>query len=88
MIQVYNSKAVGAEDAEFCTRVRWPVPNIISQIYSLGKVRPAVRGRHVYTYIYTCDIMKIGIRSGKYDLPHLVKQALLKIKIERKPLQF
>ena len=54
MIQVYNSKAVGAEveDKELGTRVRWPVPNDISQIYSLGKVRPAVRRRHVYT-LYT-----------------------------------
>ena len=29
------------------------------------------------TLIYTCAIMKISIRSGKYDLPHLVKQVLL-----------
>ena len=36
MIQVYNSKAVGAEDVELGTRVRSHVPNIILQIYSLG----------------------------------------------------
>ena len=52
MIQVYNSKAVGAEDRELGTRVRWPEPNDISQIYSLGKVRPAIRRRHVYI-LYT-----------------------------------
>ena len=36
MIQVYNSKAVGAEDVELGTRVRSHVPNVILQIYSLG----------------------------------------------------
>ena len=29
MIQVYNSKAVGAEDVELGTRVRSHVPNVI-----------------------------------------------------------
>ena len=51
MIQVYNSNAVGAEDRELGTRVRWPVPNVISQIYSLGKVPPVVRRRHVYIHV-------------------------------------
>ena len=36
MIQVYNSKAAGAEDVELATRVRSHVPNVILQIYSLG----------------------------------------------------
>ena len=36
MIQVYNSKAVGAEDVELGTRVRSHVPNVVLQIYSLG----------------------------------------------------
>ena len=36
MIQVYNSKAVGAEDVELGTRVRSHVPNVILQIFSLG----------------------------------------------------
>ena len=35
-IQVYNSKALGAEDVELGTRVRSHVPNVILQIYSLG----------------------------------------------------
>ena len=43
MIQVYNSKVEGAGDMELGTRVRWPVSNVILQIYSLGKVRPARR---------------------------------------------
>ena len=66
MIQVYNSKAVGAEDVELGTRVRWPVPNVILQIYSLGKVRPERCA--VGACMYTCAIMKISITSGKYDL--------------------
>ena len=36
MIQVYNSKAVGAEDVELGTRVRSHVPNVILQTFSLG----------------------------------------------------
>ena len=49
MIQVCNSKAVGAEGAELgARRVRCPVQNVILQIFCLGKARPAVRRRRVY----------------------------------------
>ena len=64
MTQVYNSKTVGAEDRELGTRVRWPVPNVISRIYSFGKVRPAVCRRHVYIHVRHNE----KSMSEKYDL--------------------
>ena len=39
MVQVYNSKAVGAEDVELGSRVRLPVPNVILQIYNITNLQ-------------------------------------------------
>ena len=69
MIQVYNSKAVGAEDRELGTRVHWPVPNDIGTInLQLGQSTTSGSPSARVYFIYTCAIMKISITSGKYDL--------------------
>ena len=51
MIQVYNSKAVGAEDAELGTRVRWPVPNVTNLQLGQSTTSGAPSAR-VYIHIH------------------------------------
>ena len=101
MTQVYNSKAVGAEDAEFGTLVRWPVPNVILQIYSLNKVRP-VRCQYGAPSALVCTLYihvrhnenkhkewKIWPRNTSFGETFVnVHISNSKMKIKRKPSKF
>ena len=54
MVQVYNSKAVGAGEVELGARVRWPVSNCHITNLRLGQstTSAAVCCRRVYVHVY------------------------------------